>query len=236
MFDFDPRGSWSLANVPGKHDDKQRVCVRVGHQREHLSDPRHEFSPARAAAKRDRNRESTSFRKCRCSRSARRRSSATCRVLSSTWLTRQGGERFALRRLVSTGSLSDRQASQRVSCHAAPGGASRKSGYLAREVSRRQRQIRRAHPARSGVVLRRLSASALTTTVSPERIQPSPRRYEQDKIFAKLTWRLTPSLQLIQSVHNELWVNPEHGRPFDSFATGPTGPEYSATLRRRSAN
>ena len=26
-----------------------------------------------------------------------------------------------------------------------------------------------------------------------------PRTYEQNKIFAKLTWRLTPSMQLIQS-------------------------------------
>jgi hypothetical protein len=37
----------------------------------------------------------------------------------------------------------------------------------------------------------------------------NPRTYEQDKIFAKLTWRLTPSLQLLQSVHDEFWVNPE---------------------------
>src|SRR5215213_1421621 len=36
-----------------------------------------------------------------------------------------------------------------------------------------------------------------------------PRTYEQDKVFAKLTWRLTPSLQLVQSVHDEFWVNPE---------------------------
>jgi hypothetical protein len=35
-----------------------------------------------------------------------------------------------------------------------------------------------------------------------------PRTYEQDKIFAKLTWQLTPSLQLLQSFHNEFWVNP----------------------------
>ena len=35
-----------------------------------------------------------------------------------------------------------------------------------------------------------------------------PRTYEQDKGFAKLTWRLTPSLQLLQSVHEESWVNP----------------------------
>ena len=36
-----------------------------------------------------------------------------------------------------------------------------------------------------------------------------PRTYEQDKIFAKLTWRLAPGLQLLQSFHDELWVNPE---------------------------
>src|SRR5262245_41745874 len=36
-----------------------------------------------------------------------------------------------------------------------------------------------------------------------------PREYEQDKFFAKLTWRLAPAWQLVQSVHNELWVSPE---------------------------
>ena len=36
-----------------------------------------------------------------------------------------------------------------------------------------------------------------------------PRSYEQDKIFTKLTWRLAPGLQLVQSFHYEFWVNPE---------------------------
>ena len=36
-----------------------------------------------------------------------------------------------------------------------------------------------------------------------------PRTYEQDKVFGKLTWRLTPSLQLMQSIHAEFWVNPD---------------------------
>ena len=36
-----------------------------------------------------------------------------------------------------------------------------------------------------------------------------PRTYEQDKILAKLTWRLAPTWQLVQSLHNEFWVNPE---------------------------
>jgi hypothetical protein len=36
-----------------------------------------------------------------------------------------------------------------------------------------------------------------------------PRTYEQDKIFAKLTWKLAPGWQLLQSIHDESWVNPE---------------------------
>ena len=36
-----------------------------------------------------------------------------------------------------------------------------------------------------------------------------PRTYEQDKIFAKLTWHLKPGLQLMQSFHDEFWVNPQ---------------------------
>jgi hypothetical protein len=36
-----------------------------------------------------------------------------------------------------------------------------------------------------------------------------PRTYEQNKIFAKLTWRLTPTMQLMQSVNDEFWVNPQ---------------------------
>ena len=36
-----------------------------------------------------------------------------------------------------------------------------------------------------------------------------PRKYEQDKIFAKLTWRLAPGWQLVQSFHDEFWSNPE---------------------------
>ena len=36
-----------------------------------------------------------------------------------------------------------------------------------------------------------------------------PNAYEQDKIFAKLTWQLAPGWQLLQSFHDELWVNPE---------------------------
>lgn len=46
-----------------------------------------------------------------------------------------------------------------------------------------------------------------------------PRTYEQDKLFAKLTWRLAPHWQLVQSVHDEHWVNPEQptlAKPFEA--------------------
>src|SRR3954468_5001491 len=53
-----------------------------------------------------------------------------------------------------------------------------------------------------------------------------PRTYEQDKVFAKLTWRLSPGLLLQQSFHDELWVNPE----LATFVK-----PYEATLRRHAS-
>ena len=46
-----------------------------------------------------------------------------------------------------------------------------------------------------------------------------PRTYEQNKIFGKITWRLAPGWQLVQSVHDEFWVNPEQptfAKPFEA--------------------
>ena len=46
-----------------------------------------------------------------------------------------------------------------------------------------------------------------------------PRTYEQDKVFGKLTWKLTDRLTLVQSLHNEAWVNPPSptfARPFET--------------------
>ena len=53
-----------------------------------------------------------------------------------------------------------------------------------------------------------------------------PRKYEQDKIFGKLTWRLTPSLQMMQSYHQELWENPDP----PTLST-----PFEATLRRHAS-
>ncbi|HEX2280500.1 MAG TPA: TonB-dependent receptor, partial [Thermomicrobiales bacterium] len=50
-----------------------------------------------------------------------------------------------------------------------------------------------------------------------------PRKYAQDKVFGKFTWRLAPNWQLVQSVHQEFLVNPD-----PPTAVAP----FEATLRR----
>src|SRR4029077_13074571 len=57
----------------------------------------------------------------------------------------------------------------------------------------------------------------------PRAVPSKPRTYEQDKLFAKLTWRLAPSWQLDQSIHDEFWVNadqPQMVPPFEAIARG----------------
>ncbi|HYM23802.1 MAG TPA: TonB-dependent receptor, partial [Vicinamibacterales bacterium] len=46
-----------------------------------------------------------------------------------------------------------------------------------------------------------------------------PRTYEQNKFFGKLTWRLSPNLQLMQSINDEHWVNPQIPTLVMPFAT-----------------
>ncbi len=53
-----------------------------------------------------------------------------------------------------------------------------------------------------------------------------PRTYEQNKIFGKVTWKLTPSLQLMQSAHYESWVNPDRPTSVTPFEAT-TRPEAS---------
>src|SRR4030095_2413761 len=45
-----------------------------------------------------------------------------------------------------------------------------------------------------------------------------PRLYEQNKIFGKLTWQLTPRLQLVQSFNEEFWVNAQPSTFVTPFA------------------
>ena len=94
---------------------------------------------------------------------------------------------------------------------------------VVRPVSSRQRAVERVRTRAGTATSRRTSAArscaigsgssagtstCATTTVSLARTRQFPRTYEQDKVFGKLTWRLTPALQLMQSFHEEFWVNP----------------------------
>lgn len=45
----------------------------------------------------------------------------------------------------------------------------------------------------------------------------SPRTYEQNKVSGKLTWRLSPTMQLMQSYHQEFWVNPTQATAVTPF-------------------
>jgi hypothetical protein len=49
-----------------------------------------------------------------------------------------------------------------------------------------------------------------------------PRKYEQDKVFGKLTWRLAPRWQLVQSFHDEFWSNPETPSPMKPLSATQT--------------
>ena len=44
-----------------------------------------------------------------------------------------------------------------------------------------------------------------------------PRTFEQNKVSGKLTWRITPAMQLMNSYHQEFWVNPTQATAVTPF-------------------
>jgi hypothetical protein len=51
----------------------------------------------------------------------------------------------------------------------------------------------------------------------PGAMPENPRTYEQNKVSGKLTWRLSPTMQLMQSYHQEFWVNPTQATAVTPF-------------------
>ena len=45
-----------------------------------------------------------------------------------------------------------------------------------------------------------------------------PRKYEQNKVFGKLTWKLGRNTQLVQSFHDERWISPQTPTRVTPFA------------------
>ena len=120
-------------------------------------------------------------------------------------ITRQGGDRFLF-----DASYYGRRGVHEPTCAAAQSGpGAAQSGYERVEIPRLHDEYRRARAFAIGCGSLPDTSTSATTTASPAPNPAFPRTYEQDKVFAKLTWRLAPGLQLMQSLHGEFWVNPE---------------------------
>ena len=215
MFDFIGAAPGISATSPGTRRELTRVRVRLRRQREHVSHRRHELHVPRPTASREPSRASTSFRKYTSSPSGRPRSSATSRAPSST--SSPGRAAIACWSDASYYGQPAGLTSQPVRL-AIPGSGDRVSGY-------ERARYRDVTTNLGGPVVRdRLWFFAGYQYLRDYDSQPAtdpnfPRVYEQNKVFAKLTWRLAPAWQLVQSVHDEHWVNPEvptSVKPFDA--------------------
>ena len=170
-------------SVPGPTRTRSRSTART--------------SPVRAAARRDPSRASTSSRKCKCSLWEHRPSSATCRVLSSTWSPGRGATDSCMTRR--TTDRAPALTSQPVKL-VYPGPDKTTSGYERVKYHDLTTNLGGPIVHDRAVVLYGISAPARLRQSAGQRPRPSPRTYEQDKIFGKLTWRLAPRLQLLQSL------------------------------------
>ena len=132
-------------------------------------------------------------------------------------VTKQGGERFSY-----DGSYYGQASaltSQPVSLRYL-GSGEQQSGYERAKYRGLHDQLRRSGHSGSTVVLRRISVAARLRQPAGHR-SPLPRTYEMQKLFAKLTWRLAPGWQLVQSFHSEIGIDPERPTivtPFEATA------------------
>ena len=70
-------------------------------------------------------------------------------------------------------------------------------------------ESRRTRGARQGLVLRAATSTCATTTASPARNRRSRGSTSRTRSSRSSRGRLTPGLQLVQSFHDEFWVNPQ---------------------------
>ena len=197
---------WRVAHLAGKRLHQQRVGVRLGHERERVPHRRHELHlPVQRRVARSEPGvdfiQEVQVQSVGASAEFGNMQGAVINVV-----TRQGGDRFLYD--ASYYGQAAGLTSQPVHAARIPAPASRPAGTSATGTA----TSRRTSAARScaiGCGSLRDTSTCATTTVSRAPTRHFPRTYEQDKIFAKLTWRLTPGLQLMQSFHDEFWVNPE---------------------------
>lgn len=119
-------------------------------------------------------------------------------------ITRQGGDRFA--HDASYYGQSARLTSRPVRL-AIPHSAPRESGY--ERVRFRDFTTNLGGPAIRGRLWFFGGYQYLRDHDSQPGTDPAfPRTYEQDKVFAKLTWKPSTGTQLVQSFHEEFWLSP----------------------------
>ena len=149
--------------------------------------------------------------------SGRLLSSATCRARVINVVTKQGGERFLYD--ASYYGQASALTSQPITLRYL-GSGEQQSGYERAKYRGLHEQPRRSSHSRSTVVLR--GYQWLRDYDSQPGTDPTlPRTYEMQKLFAKLTWRLAPGWQLVQSFHNEIGIDPERPTivtPFEATA------------------
>ncbi len=223
MFDF-IRATPGISRPPReaarrpRHDD-HRVGLRLRHQREPVSHRRHELhlpvQRRRAIGTGRRLHPGDSGPVDRRVRRVRQRPGRA----SSTSSRRQGGERFLYD--ASYYGQAAGLTSQPVRLPI-PSSNGRESGYERARYRDFTTNLGGPVVSRSPVVLCRISAPSRLRQSARQRPE-FPRTYEQDKGLAKLTWRLAPGWQLVQSIHYEFWVNPDPPTAVTPF---------EATLRR----
>ncbi len=209
----DSVGARRVGHVAFQRHRQHRLLVRVGRQREPVPHRRHELHvpvPGRVARRAERGRDSgnpdsVDGRVGRVRQHAGRR-------LQRRHQTRRRLSSSSTRR--TTGSRPRGRVSR--SCGPSPTPADGRAGTSASGTA----TSRPASAARSCAIGSGSSASyqyQRDYDSQPGADPAFPRTYEQNKVSGKLTWRLTPSMQLMQSYHQEFWVNPTQATAVTPF-------------------
>ena len=204
MFDFVRAAPGLSPTSPTERHDDNGLGVWLRDERESVSLRRHELTPVRATVSRGRNPASISSRKCTCSRSGRPPNSAMSRAPSSTSSRKQGSARFLFDASYygQTAGLTGQPVVLPL-----PMPSTGRTGY-------ERVRYRDLTTSVGGPVVRdHLWFFAGHQYLRDYDSQPGtdsalPRIYAQNKSFAKLTWKLAPGLQLVQSVHHEYLGQP----------------------------
>ena len=195
---------------PGSVTDEQRLGVRLGHERERVPDRRHELHlpvQRRGAIRAGRRLHSGSASPV--GRRVRR-------------VRQHAGRRHQRRHAAGRRSLPVRRVVLRAggrvdepagACCPYPGAGQPAERLRARRSTATSRPTLAVPWCAIGCGSSPDISTCATTTASPAPIRQFPRTYEQDKVFAKLTWRLTPEPAADAELSRRVLGQPRAVRP-----------------------